>query len=385
MIPQRVRVGRFAAAGLTVLAPVSTMAQPAPVSTTTTSTVAPRWRFQVSADGAWYENARFAESSEAGAWSTGGHASLALEQAFRRGSFSMSGYGGSIYYPEIAGFNQATYGGKLGLSWAPSTRTQVRIGQGYDRSNTRQLRSLDLEGLPLLTSGVDNATSNVSLIQGLSRRWQLGLDGTFTWRRFDNQALTGGEQLVGSIQLARNLGKDSSAYLSYGYSSSRLRDDRTRAHQALLGGRRQQEHVSWDVSGGAAYVERVGRFYPAGHAGMSVSGRRTSLSLRYSRGFGQAFGYGRETIADLVSATASWTPVRPLGFDAGYTFGYRRDPVEAVFRIRSHVATAGFRWEIAKDLGFGTHYYWERNETGGFAALEGSRVTASLSYGVSWR
>jgi hypothetical protein len=118
---------------------------------------------------------------------------------------------------------------------------------------------------------------------------------------------------------------------------------------------------------------------------MAVSGRRTALSLRYRRDFGQAFGYGRETIADLVSATASWRPVRPLGFDAGYTFGYRRDPAETDYRIRSHVASTGFSWEITKDLGFSAHYYWERNETEGLTAVEGGWVAASLSYGVSWR
>jgi hypothetical protein len=382
MIPQPVR---FAAAGLTVLAPVSALAQPAPDSATAVSTVAPRWRFQVSADGAWYENALFAGVSEAAAWSTSGRASLALEQGFRRGAFSMSGYGGSVYYPEIDGLNQANYGGRLGLSWAPSTRTQVRIGQGYDRSNTRQLRSLDLEGLPVPTSGIDNATSNVSLTQGLSRRWQLGLDGTYTWRRYDNPALVGGEQLAGSVQLARNVSKSSSVYLGYDYAASWFGVDRTRSHQALLGARTQQEHVSWDMGGGVAYIESVGRFYPAGHAGMAVSGRRTSLSLRYRRDFGQAFGYGRETIADLVSATASWRPVRPLGFDAGYTFGYRRDPAETDYRIRSHVASTGFGWDITKDLGFSAHYYWERNETEGLTAVEGGWVAASLSYGVSWR
>ena len=156
-------------------------------------------------------------------------------------------------------------------------------------------------------------------------------------------------------------------------------------HQALLGGRKQQEHVSWDVAGGVAYVESVGNWYPAGHAGMSVSGRRTSLSLRYSRDFGQAFGYGRETIADLASVTATWTPVRPLSFDAGGHFGYRRDPADDGYRIRSYVASTGFSWGIAKDLGFGAHYYWERNDTEGFEPTDGSRVTASLSYGVSWR
>ena len=378
MIPQRVTIGRFAAAGLTALAPVSAMAQAA-------AAPAPPWRLQLSADGSWYENAYFLGGDQATAWSTSGRASLAHTRTFRKGSFSLGGYGGMIYYPELDTFNQGTYGGNLGLNWAPSRRTQVSLGQTYDRSNTRQLRSLDPEGLPLPTSGLDNATSSVSLTQGLSRRWQLGLGGAFTVRRYDDPALVGGEQLTGSAQLSRQLGKTTSAYLSYVYSSSWFLDTQNRVHQALLGGQKKQEHVSWDVAGGVAYVESVGNYYPAGHAGMSVSGRRTSLSLRYSRDFGQAFGYGRETIADLASVTASWTPVRALSFDAGGYFGYRRDPADDGYTIRSYVASTGFSWGIAKDLGFGAHYYWERNDTEGFEPTYGSRVTASLSYGVSWR
>jgi hypothetical protein len=161
----------------------------------------------------------------------------------RASAGALHGYGGSIYYPEIDGSQRGQLAG-LGLSWAPSTRTQVRIGQSYDRSNTRQLRSLDLEGLPVPTSGIDNATSNLSFTQGLSRRWQLGLDGTYTWRRYDNPALVGGEQIAGSVQLARNVSKSSSVYLGYGYAASWFGVDRTRAHQALLA-RAQQEHVSW--------------------------------------------------------------------------------------------------------------------------------------------
>ena len=275
MIPQRVTVGRFAAAGLTVLAPVSAVAQDAPAAAPAPQSGASRSR--PTAPGT--RTPTSSGATPATAWSTSGRASLTHERTFRKGSYSLGGYGGMIYYPEIDTFNQGTYGGSLGLNWAPSRRTQVSLGQTYDRSNTRQLRSLDPEGLPLPTSGLNNATSSVSLTQGLSRRWQLGLGGAFTVRRYDDPALVGGEQLSGSAQLSRQLGKTTSAYLSYVYSSSWFEDTQNRVHQALLGGQKQQEHVSWDVAGGVAYVESVGNYYPAGHAGMSVSGRRTSLSL----------------------------------------------------------------------------------------------------------
>lgn len=385
MIPQRETVGHFVTAGLALLAPASALAQEPAAPTSTAVPAAPRWRFQVSADGTWYEDPRFGVGDETGSWSTSGRASLALEQSYRRGSVSLRGYGGSIYYPEIESFNQATYGGSFGLSWAPSPRTQFRLGQTYDRSNTRQLRSLDPEALPLPTSALDTAATSVGLTQGLSRRWQLGLNGAYTWRRYDDPALVGGEQLYGSAELARQLGKSTTAYLSYGYSSSWFSGSQTRAHQALLGGRHQRKNVGFELGGGVGYLESVGQWYPAGNAGFTAAGRRTAFALRYTRDFGLAFGYGRQTIGDIASATLSYTAARRLSLTAGYYFGYRRDPAQTEYTILSHVASTGFSWGITKDLGLAAHYYWERNRTEGFEEVAAGRATASLSYGVSWK
>ena len=353
MIPQRETMSHFVTAGLTMLAPVSALAQQPPAATTTAARTAPRWRFQVSADGSWYENARFVGADDAATWSAGGRASLTFSEALRRGSLSLGAYAGSIYYPEIDSFNQPRYGGNLGLSWAPSRRTQFSFAQTYDRSNTRQLESLDPEALPVPTSGLATARTSLSLTQGLSQRWQFGLGGGYMWRRYDNDALVGGEQVNGSAQLSRRLGKSSSAYLGYGYSSSWLEDRTSRAHQLLLGAEKHLEHVGWQVGGGMAYLESVGQFYPAGRAGFTAHGRRTSLSLAYSRDFGMAFGYGRQMIADLASATLGYTPARRFSLTAGYYFGYRRDPAEIDYTIRSHVASTGFNWGI-------TSRWWRR-------------------------
>jgi hypothetical protein len=76
--------------------------------------------------------------------------------------------------------------------------------------------------------------------------------------------------------------------------------------------------------------------------------------------------------------------VRKLSFDARYYFGYRRDAADESYTIRSHVASAGFGWSIAKGLNFSSSYGWEQNETQGFEVVKGQRATARLSYGVDW-
>ena len=349
------------------------------------------WRFQLSADGTWYENAYFVGVSDgASSWSASGQASLSRERRFKNGSFTLSGFGGALYYPEIDDFNQPTYGGSFTLKLSPSRRTKLHFGQSYSRSNTRSLRTLDIEGLPLPTSSLDNATSTASLSQNLSQRIQLALDGSYTWRRYDDERLTGGEQLYGTAQLGYQLGREGSIYLGYGYSASWLGEGPDagpeRSHQLQLGGRKQKDRgVGFELAAGAGYVERTGTFYPAGRAGLTARGRRSSLSLLYYRDFGQAFGYGRQTIGDIATASLGWTPVRRITFNASYNFGYRRDPQDESYTIRSDIASAGFGWDVGGGVGFGASYSWERNETQGQPLVDGGRASASLSYGVDWQ
>ena len=344
------------------------------------------WRFQVDVGGTWYENPTFRVAGQESSWSTTAQGSLGLNKRFRTGSFSLSGYGGWLSYPEIQELDQATYGGAAGLSWAPSPRTQLSLSQNYARSNTRQLPSLDLEGLPVPTTGVDTATSSLDFSQGLSRRTSLQMDGTFVWRRYDTSTLVGGEQVQVGVGLAHQLSEYSSISLLYGFTNSWIESQPSRVHIAGLGVQRQPERgLGLEIGGGVAYLEYVGQYHPTGRAGLSATGRRTSAQVLYRRDFGQAFGYGRNTIADLVSAGLGWTPVESLTFSLAYSYGHRRDPGDDTFRLDSHVASAGFNWRITKGLGFNARYAYEENRTEGFPDVAGGRATASLSYGVDWR
>ena len=382
MIPQRDTMGRLVTAGLALLAPPAA-AQPTPAAS---PAPAPRWTLRVSASGDWYDNAYFVGGDSESTLSTNARASLTHERGFRHGSFSLGGYGGVLYYPAEEGLDQAVYGGNLGLSWAPSPRTLIHFGQTYDRTNTRQLPPTDPQGPPLPTSGLDTATSTLGLTHGLSHRWQLGVDGAFTWRQYDAAALVGGRQLDATAQLSRVLGRHDAAYVSYEYSSAWLEPARTGTHVFLAGGRRRKEKgVSFELGGGAGYVERVARWYPAGLAGLTARGRRASLALSYDRDFGQAFGYGRDTVNDTATATFGWTAARHLTLSAGCTLGYRRDPVVEDYTIRSLVASTGLVWQITKELGIGAGYSRERNETSGLETIDSNRVTVSVSYGRNWR
>jgi hypothetical protein len=143
--------------------------------------------------------------------------------------------------------------------------------------------------------------------------------------------------------------------------------------------------VGFELAGGAGYVESTGEYYPSGRFGLSARGRSATLAVAYFRSFGQAYGYGRQMIGDIVSATLTWQPARRLTFNAGYNFGYRRDPADEAYTITAWNALAGFDWQVGGGVAFGARYGWERNETEGFPTVEGGRATAALTYGVDWK
>jgi hypothetical protein len=348
---------------------------------------APTWHFKVSGGGSWYSNPFFVGAAPGTTWSTTGVASLSHEHTFRSGSFTWSGNGGALYYPEVDGLNQPTYGGGIALVWSPGRRTTINLRQDYQRSNTRNLLALDPEGLPLPTSGLDSAVSWLTIDQKLSRRWEFQLGGSFIYRRYDDPRLIGGEEFGGHARLGTQAGRNGLAFVSYQYTSSRIELSNLRAHQGLVGyQRRPPRGFAFEVAGGIGYVESVQKTYPAGRASIASIGRKASIEARYERSFGQAFGYGRPTVADVFSGIATWTPVRRLTAMADYNFGYRRNPGVENATIHSWIASAGFGWDVGGGVAFSARYSKERNNTySANVPVTGDRVSVALSYGVDWR
>lgn len=347
----------------------------------------PTWHFKLVGGGTWYNNPFFVGAAPGTTWSTTGEASLSHEHNFRSGVFSWSGNGGAFYYPEVEGLNQPTYGGAVSLAWSPGRSTKIDIRQDYQRSNTRSLLVLDSEGLPLPTSGLDNATSYLTFDQRLSRSWEFQAGGTYVYRRYDDPRLIGGDELGANARLGAQAGRNGLAFLNYLYTSSRIAGNALRSHQGLLGyQRRALQGLVLEVAAGVGYVESVQKAYPSGRAAIAWIGRKASIEARYERSFGQAFGYGRPTVADLFSGIATWTPVRKLTVSADYNYGYRRSPGDEGNTIRSWIASGGFGWDVGGGVGFAARYSKEHNDS--YAAtvpVNGDKVLVALSYGVDWR
>ncbi len=358
------------------------------------------WHFRVTAGGEWYENPYFVGAAPGTSYSANGQASLGHEYQFRSGKFSLSGNGGALYYPEISIFNQPTYGGAAVLQLT-SRHSGFNLAQSYQRSNTRNMSAFEAQGLPLPTSGYESANSQLSWEYQFSRSWQFAVNGRFFYRNYDDPLLVGGNELSGGVRLGTRAGRKGLVYVSYQYTSGRIRESLLRpqpesgplrSHQALAGYLKQtQSGFGFELAAGVGYVESVQKAYPAGRASISQKGRRASLEAHYERSFGQAFGYGRSMVADIAGAYLSWEAVRRITFVADYNFGYRRDPENENNTITSWIASAGLNWAIGGGVGFGARYIREHNDTfSSNSSLQGlpitsNRVSASLSYGVDWR
>jgi hypothetical protein len=349
----------------------------------------PTWHFRLVGGGTWYDNPFFVGAAPGTTWSTTGNASLGHEHRFRSGVFTWSGNGGALYYPEVDGLNQPTYGGEVNLTWSPGRgRTRIDLRQDYQRSNTRSLVTLDPEGLPLPTSGLDNATSSLTFDQKLSPSWEFQAGGSYIYRRYDDPRLIGGDEAGAHARLGTRAGRTGLVFLAYQLTSSRFQGIAPlRSHQGLLGyQRRPPRGLVLEVTGGVGYVESVQKAYPAGSAAIAAVGRKASIEARYYRSFGQAFGYGQTSIADIFSALAAWTPVRKLTVSADYNYGYRRSPGDEGNTITSWIASGGFGWDVGGGVGFAARYSKEHSDS--YAAtvpVKGDKVSVALSYRVDWR
>jgi hypothetical protein len=347
----------------------------------------PTWHFKLSAGGSWYSNPFFVGAAPGTTWGTSGGAALSHEHRFRTGTFTWSANGGAFYYPEVEDLNQPTYGGAVGLLWNPARRSKLTLRQDYQRSNTRNLTSLDVEGLPLPTSGLDSAVSSLNFDQILSQSWQFSVGGSFLYRRYDDPRLYGGDEVGGNTMIGTRAGRNGLAFLAYQYTGSWIQGSALRAHQGLIGySKRPTQGFAFEIAAGVGYVDTVKEFYPSGRAAFASRGRKASIEGRYERSFGQAFGYGRPAIADLFGVIVTWTPVRKVTVSADYNFGYRREPGVEGNTINSWIASGGFSWEMGGGFGFAARYAKEHNDTySANVPVIGDRVSAALSYGVDWR
>ena len=301
MIPQRETMSHFVTAGLTLLAPVSALAQPAPAARDHRR----RDRAEVALPGVGgrqlvRERLLPRDGPERAAWSTT-RPGLARARAELPPRVRLVE---RLRRLHLLPGDRHLQPGHLRRELRPRAgrlrpRTQFQVGQTYDRSNTRALRSLDPEGLPLPTSGHRHCGDERPTHPGPLAELAARPDGAFHVEAVRRRGPRRGRAALRRAELARELGKHGTAYLGYGYSSAWYPDSEaatTRVHRpSSASGTEGARGAS--SSGAASPTSRAwGGGTRRGTRRFRAPGRRTAFALRYNRDFGQAFGYGRQMI-----------------------------------------------------------------------------------------
>jgi hypothetical protein len=121
---------------------------------------------------------------------------------------------------------------------------------------------------------------------------------------------------------------------------------------------------------------------PIGDVQLAATSRRSQLILRYSRTVDQAFGLGRDRLADVVGASASRTLARAVQFTAGATWSWSKDPLDEAFRFTTVRYETDLRWAFARDLALDAGYLYSRNTDG--ASGPGSVDSHAINLGIRY-
>lgn len=330
--------------------------------------------------GDWDSNARFLPG-QGGAWSSNLGLVLEHDRRLPRGTLSLSGNGGATYYPGVDGLSRVDFGGRVSGSLDPNPGTHLSASQSVTRAYAPELADLTGAGLVLPRTSVLSGFSLLSLEQRLGRSTRLVTTGNFQWLRFDEIALQNGSELGGRALVLRSVGRFSSLGLGAGARRSTTMGQ-SQASESLLASyvRTPGRGPKLQVEAGVAFLDGSPRRPVVGTASLSQNGRRATLELKATRNVSQAFGLGRERIADLGDLTATFSLTRRLGASASAVYGVSRETEDTNRELqRSASLAAGLNFKLSRSWLAALGYVHQRSEQRA-ESTTGHRLRFQLSY-----
>ncbi len=357
----------------------------------------PRWLASLGARQSWDSNPRFAETAIQGSWITGLNGQVAYSERFSRGSLAIAGDGGTVRYSDAQGLNEFTYAGSLVGAWKPSPRLDLSLDQSYSSSYTHQNQALVDAGLVLPQAVVKRIGTTVTAARRLAERTSLTTLVRYEHDSFPNGELVTGDEFTAGAGFSRQLSKSDSLSLNYAYVNDSVPTDAgatggsNTIHTLTAGWSRQlAQRWSTSLSGGVATFTPVGgvarSWEPQGGATIERKARRWTLGAHYSRSVGQAFGLGRQRVADVVGGTLALTLTRTLSADAILTRSWNKDPADPQYSFNDNAAGADLRWTLFRRLVTTGSYSYRRStgQTGATGALTGNVWALAMSYVQQW-
>lgn len=374
----------------------------APLDSATGGEKPPRWMASVALRQSWDSNPTFSETQIQGSWLTGLNGRLAYANQFSRGSLTFSGDGGYVGYSSANGLDEWVYSGQTVASWKASPRLVLGLDQSYSSQYTHQNQALIESGLVLPQTIVHRLGTTVSAAERLAERTSLTGLVRYEHVSFPNGGtadLTNGNEFTAGAGLSRQLNRSDSLTISYSYlkdtvpaQTGAAAKQNSDIHTLTAGwGRRLAEKLSATVSGGVATFTEYGTgtrsWEPQGAVSIERKTRRFTTAANYAHSVGQAYGLGRQRVADIVGASVAVKVSRTVNADAVYNRGWNRDPADPTYSFTDDAVSTDLRWTVFRRLGISGSYIYRRStgQAGATGALTGNVYGLSMSYGQEWR
>lgn len=274
---------------------------------------------------------------------------LARRWLGQRSDLAASVSGTGSLFLDHSDWNQPGFGAAAAAGWRPTRGTNLKAAGSYGYGYARESTALAADGLllPLVKSQtLDEATSGEFT---LTRRTRAFLEAAYRRVTFESPTMDDGSQLKLAGRLERSTGAESTVNGAYTYTRGTNRvSSRTSLPSHLLS-------LGWagPLQRGLRFIGSLGIVYlpawsgygsdvkPSGEASLVLGLPRTRLEAGYRRSTGEAFGYGRQRVADLARLAWQQKLGRRLQMLSGASYGLSRDPRDPTFRLETVTASAG--------------------------------------------
>lgn len=352
---------------------------------------APRWALSLKLQEGWDSNVRFvspAEDTFAGRLAT----TLSHTKTGPRGRLSLSGSGAGSVYHDSSGLNRFNYSGAASGSHRLSSKGDATASGSYSSTYGHEESRLVDSGLlfPFTVTRTSNAAGGLSY--RLSTKSTLSSGASYERVRFDAASeRTGGSTVVVASALTRVLGVNETLALTHSFHHST--DERRRGDTHTAGVRWTKllrPGLTATASVGASRVDSENKGSPEVKAtgSLSISRRfqRSGLTIQYGRAVSQAFGFGRDRVADLFNATYDISAGRRFRLFGSGVYGVSRDPFDPAFELTSQSYSSGLAWSFGRRFSLDAGYsFSRRGEEGISQDVERQTLNLALSYGRSWQ
>ena len=341
------------------------------------------WSANLRLQQAWDSNVRFVtEEAEAALVS---RLAVGLGHLWRgeRGQIQLSADGEGSFYQGSSDLNRLNYGARLSGTQRLSSKLETSLLTSHASTYGRDVPVLVDAGLLLPTTVTRTSAAGLGLTYRASSQSTVVARADYSRVDFRESDLQDGSSLTAGLTWNRALGQRDTVTLSQLYQDSASADRNGRTHTITAGwqrqlGRRARLGGSFGLSRMSS-EEGTAKLRPQGTASLSVRLRQSAVSLQYSRTVSQAFGFGRDRLADQLSANYEIEATRSLRLLASYALSVSRDPFDPGFRLNATAAAASWAWDVTRGLSLEGGYTLRRN-TGSFPTAASHAASVSLSY-----